>query len=80
MIISKTELVKKYISRGEFEKALCIAKGFKMGDKELLNTIKLGYDCLKNPNFYKQLGKDTEVCVRDGIEAMIELVSVKSDV
>ena len=80
MIISKTELVKKHISNGEFEKALSIAKGFKIGDKELLNTIKLGYDCLKNPSFYKQIGKDTEACIKDGVDAMIELVSAKSGV
>lgn len=80
MIISKTELVKKHISNGEFEKALRIVKGWQIKNKELGHRIKLGYDCLKNPSFYKQLGKDTEACIKDGIEAMIELVSPKSDV
>lgn len=80
MLKTKTEIVRELIAQSDHAKALSIVKDWQIKNKELGHRIKLGYDCLKNPSFYKQLGKDTEACIKDGIEAMIELLSPKSDV
>lgn len=34
------------------------------------DMIKLAVDCLNNPSFYKQLGKDINKCIDLGVKAM----------
>lgn len=59
----KTDEVRNFVKDGQYEKALRIAGKFKKQiglTKEELNQLQLGYECLNNSKFYKQLGKDTD--------------------
>jgi hypothetical protein len=58
---------------------LSIVKGFRFGDKEDLNKIKLAYECLIYPKFYEQLGKDTAAAVSEGIELLKMLYGQAED-
>lgn len=66
-----TKLSKAYIKYKSGDKigALSIVSKFKRlgGDKD---TIVLAVDCYNNKDFYTQLGKDTDKCTKDGINAM----------
>lgn len=62
-MILKTDIVRNYVKEGDFEKALRIAGKFKREiglTKEELSQIQLGYSCLINPTFYKQINKNAE--------------------
>ena len=51
------------------ETALKMVAKFPQLGKEK-DAIKLAVDCLNNPAFYRQLGKNVEQCITDGIRAM----------
>lgn len=60
----KTELAKQAFIGGDVKQALKLASGFKLGlTKEDQSILKRGYECLVNPGFYVQLGKDPQVCI-----------------
>lgn len=66
----KTEMVKEFVAEGNYKKALSIVKGFRLGDKDDLDKMKLAYECMVRPDFYRQLGKDVDVCIAEGIEIL----------
>lgn len=63
--VSKTrQAVEKFLS-GDVKGALKIAGTFRIGlTKDEQATLKRGYECMINPTFYVQLGKDPEECQR----------------
>jgi hypothetical protein len=45
-----------------------VAKFPRLGKEK--DDIKLAVDCLNNPDFYRQIGKDIDVCINAGISAI----------
>ena len=65
----KSDMVKELVVKGDYKKALSIAKGFKIGfTKEEQSTMTRAHECMVHPGFYRQLGIDEEQAIADGIE------------
>lgn len=65
----KSDIVREFVSRKEFKKALKIAKDFRLGiTKQDSDYMKRAYECMIYPDFYKQLGFDTKVTIQKGIQ------------
>lgn len=80
-MIIKTDVVRNLVKEGNLEKALRIAGKFKREiglTKEELNQIQLGYSCLNNPEFYKQLNKDVEKEISKAYKVLSEVYSVNA--
>lgn len=52
-----------------YKKAISIAAKFPSLGKEK-DAIILAHGCITNPSFYKQMGKDIDKCINDGLEAL----------
>ncbi|MDH5185114.1 MAG: hypothetical protein OEX12_14625 [Gammaproteobacteria bacterium] len=64
--MKKTELVRQHIQSGETKEALRIAKTFRLGlTTEERDLLVRGYECIVNPGFYRQIGRDTEKATLD---------------
>ena len=69
--ITASDKVRALVAEGNYKKALCVVKGFRLGiGKEDLCKIKLAYDCMVHKAFYEQLGTDTEMAITEGIEVL----------
>ncbi len=67
--MTKLEDVKYDWNNGDRITALKkVAKFPRLGKEK--DDIKLAVDCLNNPSFYKQIGKDIDECVNAGIMAV----------
>ena len=65
----KSDIVRRLVAEGNFKKALSIAKGFKIGfTKQEQDLMTRAYECMVHPGFYKQLGRNEEKIISDGIE------------
>ena len=65
----KSDTVKELVAKGDYKKALSIAKGFKIGfTKEEQSTMTRAHECMVHPGFYRQLGIDEEQAIANGIE------------
>lgn len=59
--VSKTQIAIDLFQRGDLRGALRLASGFRIGlTREQQATLKRGFECLSNPEFYRQLGKDPQ--------------------
>lgn len=68
-MIRKSDMVRQYVSDGDFKRALAIAKGFRIGIAESdRGQMTRAYECMVHPDFYKELGTDVEDEIRKGIE------------
>lgn len=57
METNKTGQVRKLLEAGEKQKALQLAKTWKLGmTKEERSVLVRGAECITNPDFYRQLG------------------------
>lgn len=66
---TKLETLKEAYNAGDYRKALSIAAKFpRLGEEK--DTIMLAQGCITNPSFYKQIGKDIDKCINEGIEAL----------
>lgn len=70
----KSDMVRHLVATGEYKKALRIAKEFRLGinkaDKE---AMRLGYECMVSPDFYRQIGKDVDAEIRHGVNVLIRI-------
>ncbi len=70
----KSDAVRRLVSEHKYKEALRIAKEFRLGIcKDDSESMKLGYECILYPDFYRQLGKDTDRIVQKGVETVIRL-------
>ncbi len=70
----KTDRVRRLIREGDMKAALRIAKGFTRGiTYGQQHAMSMAYECIVHPEFYRQLGIDTQECVRKGVEVVREL-------
>ncbi len=69
--VKKSDIVRELVANGEYKKALCIVKGFRLGiTKEESGTMTRAYECMINPGFYRQLGIDTNTAITEGIKLL----------
>lgn len=67
----KTDIVRELVSAGENKKALQIAKGFKIGiTKDESVAMQRAYECMVNPSFYREIGKNVEEEIEKGIAVL----------
>lgn len=73
----KSDTVRRLVSCGDYKAALRIAKGFRLGiSKDDSDAMKSAYECIVHPNFYKELGKDTDKIAQKGVETIKRLYGV----
>lgn len=70
----KSDTVRRLVSEKKYKEALRIAKNFRLGiPKDDLEDMKRGYECILYPQFYEQLGMDTDKIAQKGIETVLRL-------
>lgn len=73
-MVKKTDIVRELVRRGRYREALRIAKDFRLGiTPEQHDSMARGYECMLYPDFYSQIGKNAEECVKDGVETLVSL-------
>lgn len=74
---TKLQRVQQLIKASEYRKALAIVAKFPRIDKQYKDAIISAHECYSYPDFYKQLSKDPEQLIRNGIDAMVALYGVE---
>lgn len=70
----KSDVVRRLVEAGEYQKALGIAKDFRLGiNREERDAMRLAYECMVWPDFYRQIGKDVGREIKAGVEVMVML-------
>ena len=70
--MKKTDAVKEAIRKGDYKKALRIAKEFRYDiSPEERDAMAMAYECMVHPKFYEMIGVDTEAAVAAGVETAI---------
>lgn len=70
----KSDVVRRLVRERDYRSALRIAKGFRLGiSKDDLDAMRLAYECMVNPGFYRQLGRDPAAEIKRGIGVLVRL-------
>ena len=70
----KTDTVRRLVREHEYRSALRIGKGFRLGiSRDDLDAMRLAYECMVNPGFYRQLGRDPAAEVKRGVGVLVRL-------
>ncbi len=70
----KTDTVRRLVREHEYRSALRIVKGFRLGiSRDDLDAMRLAYECMVNPGFYRQLGRDPAAEVKRGVGVLVRL-------
>lgn len=70
----KSDAVRRLVAEKHYKDALKIAKDFRIGiSKSDSDDMKRGYECIVYPQFYKQLGYDTDKIAQKGVETLKRL-------
>ena len=70
----KSDMVRRLVAAGEYKKALCIAKDFRLGiSKEQRSLMTRAYECLVHPALYTSIGIDLSQAIQDGISVVNSL-------
>jgi hypothetical protein len=73
--IKKIDIVRAHISAGQYKKALAIVKTFRPlrggASKQELDAMTLAYECMIYPEMYRQLGRDIEQTINNGVACLI---------
>ncbi len=70
----KSDMVRRLVAVGEYKKALRIAKEFRLGiDKVDREAMRLGYECMVSPDFYRQIGKDVNAEIKHGVDVLVRI-------
>lgn len=67
---TKNDKVRRLVSSGEYKQALQICKEWNYKDPRHRDILRLGYECLMYPNFYKQLGYAPEKEYQEAIKVL----------
>lgn len=67
---SKNSKVRRLVALGEYKQALQICKEWDYINPNHREILRLGYECLMYPRFYKQLGKDPDAAYKKAIEVL----------
>ena len=75
----KSDIVRRLVRERDYRSALRITKDFRLGiSKEDRDAMRLAYECLVRPAFYRQLGKDPVAEVKSGVEVLHKLYGGES--
>ena len=70
----KSDVVRRLVRERDYRSALRIVKGFRLGiGKDDLDAMRLAYECMVNPGFYRQLGRDPAAEIKRGIGVLVRL-------
>ena len=70
----KTDKVRRLIREGDIKGALRIAKDFSRGiTYAQQHTMRMAYECMVHPQFYREIGEDPREWVRKGQEILKQL-------
>jgi len=70
----KTDIVRLLVAQGNYQKALAIAKGFRLGiAPEKRDAMTRAYECMVHPAFYQSLGTDLSKVIDEGITVLTQL-------
>ena len=70
----KTDTVRRLVREHEYRSALRIVKGFRLGiSRDDLDAMRLAYECMVNPGFYRQLGRDPAAEIKRGVGVLVRL-------
>ena len=67
---TKNEKVRRLVSCGDYKQALQICKDWNYKDASHREILRLGYECLMYPEFYKQLGYTPEYEYQEAIKIL----------
>lgn len=67
---TKNAKVRRLVSCGDYKQALQICKDWDYENPSHREALRLGYDCLMYPDFYKQLGRNPESEYAKAIEVL----------
>ena len=67
---TKNALVRRLVSSGDYKQALQICKEWDYKDPHHREILRLGYECLMYPRFYKQIGIDPDSKYREAIDVL----------
>lgn len=67
----KSDMVRELVAAGDYKAALRIAKEFRIGlTKEETDAMKYAYECMVYPGFYKQVGRNVQESIAEGIRVL----------
>jgi len=70
----KSDVVRRLVRNREYKPALRIAKEFRMGiSKDDRDAMRLAYECMVSPDFYRQLKRDPAAEVERGVCVLVRL-------
>ena len=70
----KSDIVRRLVRERDYRSALRIVKGLRLGiSRDDLDAMRLAYECMVNPGFYRQLGRDPAAEVKRGIGVLVRL-------
>lgn len=77
--VRKSDRVRFLVKEKEYKKALAIAKGFRRGIKvDEQKQICRAYECIINPEFYRQIGRKPAEEIAAGIDILIRIYGERS--
>lgn len=70
----KSDVVRRLVREQDYRSALRIVKGFRLGiSRDDLDAMRLAYECMVNPGFYRQLGRDPAAEIKRGVGVLVRL-------
>lgn len=70
----KSDAVRRLVAAGEYQKALGIAKRLPAWHRSGgTKAMRLAYECMVWPDFYKQVGRDVRSEIKAGVEVLVKL-------
>lgn len=71
--MTKTEIVRHHVAANDYRAALKIAKTFRLGlTREEQRTLQYAYECMVYPDSYRQLGRDIDTTISQGIQLLLK--------
>ncbi len=77
-MVKKSDIVRAAVASGNLKEALRIAKDFRIGiTPEQRSTMAFAYECMVHPDFYRQIGRDIDGSITEGVELVTKLYGRK---
>ena len=77
---TKSDVVRWMVRERDYRSALRIAKEFRLGiSKEDRDAMRLAYECMVSPGFYRQLGRDPAAEIACGVDVLVRLYGKRSE-
>ena len=72
--MTKSEIVKRHVAAHEYQAALRIARTFRLGvSREERRLLQCAYECMLYPDMYRQIGRDVETTISQGIQLLTKI-------